>query len=892
MKHYKPFLFILAVLLAAAVCAPLPSAAEDDLFVVTDKEVMLFSAPVDKMPDWDNVWEEERYYGLAAYGNHVKVRPVTESAYKKYAGSWYALLSSEDGEVLCYVPKKGLEKVPAYKSFNPVRYRVKKDGAELGLQPGKGGAYSLSNYGYALAAGETVTAVGELSDGADKWLLLEFSTDYRFGDGGLGARYAWGRAGDFASLAGYKPDNSRVDEALLPAKMRYAAPAFAYGDGYKEDASDDDFTNFLPVTDPMKKSLLRKGFYVESYLPMFEHGIIVDDMADWYRFSTDYQADFISADMFLHAFHLIFDGMLQKFERTYLSPELEESMKLALMNLGSLKKACESAGAGETWERARDMFSIPLALLEEKPGMRTKLSKNAAEEVRRIMAADGVTDSVVTGGKIDYTSFKPRGHYTIRPELERYFRAMSWLGSAELTLFPSREEINFENVSLAALVSLMLDQQGKSWDAFEAPIDFLVGASNTGGSVVYRELARKHMGPLKAAPGKLADKKALAALAADIKKEVEGPLIQSVAGGDDSREGPDDRLPVFRISGKRFTPDAYIMNMLTSPRVGTDADPRNLPEGTDVMAALGSRGADGRAAKNNHIKGYAANLEKLKGWIDEHLASEASVYTLWIKALREGFKDSGSDQFFYRSPAWQWKKLSTNSASWAELKHDTVLYAEQSGAEMGDGGGEAGPFAPPQPKGYVEPDPQLFKALRGATARMLEFVAEFGMESEDEDFMEEGLPYSYRLGIFSEMLDTAEAIAQRQVKGERITDEDYANIKMLAGAFDARLLLPGEQIPDNEQLKMALVTDVATDFFTSRVLHVASGRPQRIYVFVNDASGGPRITRGYIFSFYEFIRGLGEGRMTDEEWKEIVYDDSRAKELEEFRPPWYEELYK
>ena len=45
----------------------------------------------------------------------------------------------------------------------------------------------------------------------------------------------------------------------------------------------------------------------------------------------------------------------------------------------------------------------------------------------------------------------------------------------------------------------------------------------------------------------------------------------------------------------------------------------------------------------------------------------------------------------------------------AELKHDTILYAEQSGAEMGDPGDdwEAGPFAQPFARGYVEPERQI-----------------------------------------------------------------------------------------------------------------------------------------------------------------------------------------
>jgi hypothetical protein len=61
---------------------------------------------------------------------------------------------------------------------------------------------------------------------------------------------------------------------------------------------------------------------------------------------------------------------------------------------------------------------------------------------------------------------------------------------------------------------------------------------------------------------------------------------------------------------------------------------------------------------------------------------------------------------------------------------------------------------------------------------------------------------------------------------------------------------------------------------------------------VNDASGGARITRGFIFSYYEFERPLSDGRLTDEEWKKIVYDDSRAKELEQYRPAWYQKLTK
>lgn len=51
------------------------------------------------------------------------------------------------------------------------------------------------------------------------------------------------------------------------------------------------------------------------------------------------------------------------------------------------------------------------------------------------------------------------------------------------------------------------------------------------------------------------------------------------------------------------------------------------------------------------------------------------------------------------------KSLSTALGSWAQLRHDTILYGKQSGAECG--GGEE----PPQVKGYVEPNIPVYEKL-------------------------------------------------------------------------------------------------------------------------------------------------------------------------------------
>ncbi len=90
---------------------------------------------------------------------------------------------------------------------------------------------------------------------------------------------------------------------------------------------------------------------------------------------------------------------------------------------------------------------------------------------------------------------------------------------------------------------------------------------------------------------------------------------------------------------------------------------------------------------------------------------------------------------------------------------------------------------------------------------------------------------------------------------------------------------------------MACMADVHTDGFDGEVLETAVGVPRAIYVFANDQSGGARVTKGYVFSYYEFAQPMTK-RMTDEDWRAIVYDPARADELEGFRPSWHEEFKK
>ena len=82
----------------------------------------------------------------------------------------------------------------------------------------------------------------------------------------------------------------------------------------------------------------------------------------------------------------------------------------------------------------------------------------------------------------------------------------------------------------------------------------------------------------------------------------------------------------------------------------------------------------------------------------------ASVEPMWL-AHGEAFPD------FMQTDAWKAKSQQTGFGSYAELKHDTILYTKQAVGEMGSTG------EPPEAYNWVEPDAVPF-ARMGAMAEL------------------------------------------------------------------------------------------------------------------------------------------------------------------------------
>ena len=650
------------------------------------------------------------------------------------------------------------------------------------------------------------------------------------------------------------------------------------------------------------KLLSTKGFLIEKTGASQYVG--VDDMVDRYLPFADIRKTepfiqttdidiptyrqlplYISSDYMLHCFHLIFDRMLENIESERLYPALK---KLAAMEYDALYRAY-AAEKDVKLKNARFaavcFAAVPYALLNQTyasdgsvdaDGLALVKDAAVAKAVRAeygyIFAMKGPQKNAITGGKIDYSHFTVRGHYTHTPLLGSYFRAMIWYGTV---YFPLKER-PVEGIVLAD--TFRGGELMTAWNSINRVIERLVGRSDDLGPREYLLAADEVFGRDTALcvypDAKLLDRyrDEVAALS---KSAIVASPLRGASGGFDKAASLDG----FRFMGQRFILDSRIFTLLTSPRVGDDAHPRNIPKGLDLFAVYGSPLAEKLIQDEiASVPKFRENYEKAKEELRGRNMKFPTVYEAWIDLLgRHAFAKDLVRQRFSAAPEWNVRKLNAVHGSWAELRHDTILYAKPSAAECGGPEGEnvwiAG--APSIPRGYAEPDPEFFTKLSALCSLLRE-------SCEKEKLLTDA--YKRKTEEFISITARLAAVAKKEADAKAISDEDAVFLGSLNRTL-ASIVLPADMYAEamsSEEKQMALVADIHTDYFSGAILHAAVGSPRKINIFVSDASGA-RVCEGYTFSYYEFTNST---RMTDEEWKSKVYGGDAAGWLKEREPSW------
>ena len=546
------------------------------------------------------------------------------------------------------------------------------------------------------------------------------------------------------------------------------------------------------------------------------------------------------------------------------------------------------------------------------------VAKEVDEEIKNIEEHKGFNPSAIFNSpnsanpyKEDYSQYVPRGHYTKSEALKRYFKAMMWYGRMAFllkggpdalvseedakiaTIQASLISAELPNVSATSLKQSNLTTCWEIWNRIYSVTSFFVGTADDLTPYEYLSAMEKVLGT-KFDANQLADEEALLNLKAEL-AQMRNPEIYGGSGicvilPPITKGKLYECLAAtkgLRFMGQRFIPDSYMFQNLVFPAVGmyvgkdepftmkmTALGPqRCFPRGLDVMAVLGSERAYDilKAEGDTEYRGKDTSYDKQLSELREEFSAfteedwNRNLYWGWLYALKPLLEDFGQGYpTFMQTEAWKDKELQTTLASWTELRHDTILYAKQSYAPTATA-------APPQPKpvvGYVEPVPEFYSRMLVLTTMTKEGLAQLDALSDEEKSRLESLE-----GILERLIQ----ISKDELEGRELSESDYEFIRNFGGQLDS--IVAGVEAEGKET---TLVADVHTDTNPPmEVLEEGVGYVDLILVAYKVPDGRIILGVGPTLSYYEFRWLMDQGRLTDEQWKEMLEQGQQPQ-----RPKW------
>jgi hypothetical protein len=634
----------------------------------------------------------------------------------------------------------------------------------------------------------------------------------------------------------------------------------------------------LSLNDAELALLGKNGFVISSrqQFPTFLRG-----------YAAIYSEDlpvFVSADALLEALHRSYDAILANLESQILSRSLEQLLSRMLSRIGGIR-------ASEQTKLDLGMYlEVALGLLD--PSRPAPESAAARSFIAKAKAANGIEDVRLFGvvRPEDFSQFEPRGHYADSP-LADYFRAMIWLGRVDFRLLETLTDgtITFRREQYDAMLAMhqTLDEPAiELWRVVDDVVRAFVGESDS--------MTVPEVGSLVTDLGGLD-----AALAASDESAIDaintgGYGQQEIASYLMVNDGTVPTLPLnrsFLLFGQRYVSDSHVFSELVYDRI----QGRLMPSPLDAaFAAFANNQAI--ALESSELEAYPempGAAAAMRFLIDSHDASfwGANLYNVWSDSLRKLSPAPDS-----RAPAvaglpsvtgteaWGRRLLNTQLGSWAQLRHDTLLYAKQSYTGI------------PEcefPDAYVEPNPEFFHALVRFAERGTALIESL---PEAPYVTDSARQYFARLASAATLLGQ---MADQQKTGTPFTDAQLAFINDAVRINQEDVVCTTIDVPDgwyadlfyerDKSIEQDLtIADVHTQpaeadgTIVGKVLHVGTGFP-RLMALTVDTCTGPRAYMGMAYAYHELVTRDFE-RLTDEEWTQRVQTNPPAD------VPWMETI--
>lgn len=567
---------------------------------------------------------------------------------------------------------------------------------------------------------------------------------------------------------------------------------------------------------------------------------------------------FVTTDLYLQLYHLYFDAMLRDVEQHCFYKLLDQFCTEGIKAIDNREDEQPEDYKYKAW--LRTYLTVAQALLN---GKEPNADDTAQMEYRQVMKNENSYSRYLgyEDAMFEYSLFRPRGHYTRTDSLQRYFRTMMWLQTVPFQT--DRKEDMHKACMLAELVgkNAKLTQLYKQ---LTEPMDFLMGQPDDVSIMqVWKAYTQYNPRDGEYQSDAFVDK--------ITKKVNEIAEKQTRIRPKFLRTGRNK----VRLMPQRYQPDAEVLQEMVDYE--SDETKRGVPTGLDVFAAMGVNSAERiLMEEQNEAKRwdrYKPTMDKMKRRLDS-INWNSSVSNVWLKALESLNSKDEKAPYFMQTEQWGKKALNTTLASWAELKHDAILYAKQPmGAECGGGG-----VPEPIVKGYVEPNTKFWKKAVGLLEQTSNLLDKYGLSTDRTKAITTRI---------KEMAEFLQRMSDKELAGQLLSNEEYDQLQYIGASFENMSL---ELIRNQDQnlwewddiqgpeRKVSLIADVYTANADNNpdksILYEGVGDADEIYVIV-EIQGYLYLMRGGVFSYRELTHPYGEQRMNDEEWQQQLEKSPR-----------------
>jgi hypothetical protein len=653
---------------------------------------------------------------------------------------------------------------------------------------------------------------------------------------------------------------------------------------------------------------------------------------------------FVTADSVLHAWYKSAETILEYLEELYLANGLKEVLKGMADELPNIAPEIGEGALKQSLLDADYYLAVARALAEKSAPTYFGQDELVGQTLAFIYDGQYRLFDIFgrTGFHFDFSEFTVRSHYTHSPALASYFRAMMWCGRVDFRIAGNPDESSPRELGTALILHEAMVRSGKLplWSAMDGAIRRLIGANDSMDFTQMSQIVQK------AKLNSLADIQSLDDLIR-IKTAIEQGSygVQEILS--DTYYSPFGPKQVwlprsFAVFGQRFTMDAWALGKVVFDQILWRKSAAEEPEKVIRRRASGLDTAF--AVLQNNVAGpeivkrienaegvpfrdglpYQHNLAATRSVIDaqDEGAWHSSMYGDWLFTLRTLSEPMTEERFpeAMRTRAWALRRLNTQLASWAELRHTTALYVKQTYVPI---------YLCSYPAGFVEPNPGFWGGLQMMVENVKACVEKLPLSgtalwqgrvgtapwpttSLDLAVIKQG--QLVFLNRFAANAATLKTLAEKELKQEPFTVEETSFVENLVelpqfygtrrytgwypllyygaqegyDSFSASLSGPdgtrAEYIPDYRK-SIALVTDVLTAppdpvvGDPGAVQHQGVGN---VFFMMLAVDNGPdrMVYGGPVFSHYEFdVPGVR--RLTDAEWQSQLDAGTEPE-----RPDW------